>query len=118
MYALAPEAVTAREANDLLNEYIGDRRRGIIVFHDHFTGRPHGGVAVWDVRSDEEAALLDDPGPLAGWTLTTHPLTFSLTANGFAAQTSLTLESYGGTTLEQVAAEEGDDERFWWRRRA
>jgi hypothetical protein len=117
VYALAPEGVTAREANDLLNEYIGDRRRGIVVFHDHFTGKPHGGVAVWDVRSDDEAGLLEDPGPLAGWTVTVHPLTFALTANGFAAQTRLTLESYAGTSLEQAAAEEGDDERFWWRKR-
>ena len=81
VYALAPEGVSARAANDLLNEYIGDMRRGVIVFHDHFTGKPHGGVAVWDVATDEQAALLDDPGPLGGWDLQVHPLTFALAAN-------------------------------------
>lgn len=109
--------MSARAANDALNEYIGDRRRGVIVFHDHFTGKPHGGVAVWDVRSDEEQALLDDPGQLAGWDVRAHPLTFSLASAGFAAQMDFTIEAYGGTTLTELAAAEEDDERFWWRRR-
>ena len=117
VYAIAPDATSASDANDLLNEYIGDRRRGIIVYHDHFTGRPHGGVAVWDVQSDEQTALLDDVGPLEGWSLAVHPLVFSLTANGFAAQTHFTLAEYAGTTLEELAAGEGDDPRYWWRRR-
>jgi hypothetical protein len=60
VYALAPEGTTAREANDLLNEYVEDRRRGIVVFHDHFTGKPHGGVAVFDVRDEEAYELLDE----------------------------------------------------------
>jgi hypothetical protein len=117
VYALAPEGTSARAANDLVNEYIADGRRGIIVFHDHFTGKPHGGVAVWDVRTDEELALLDDPGQLAGWEVHVHSLTFALTAAGFAAQMEFTLEQYGGMTLAQVTAEEEDDERFWWRGR-
>lgn len=68
VYGTAPEGTTAREANDRLNEYVADRQRGLSVWHDHFVGA-HGGVVVLDVRSDEEQALLDDPGPLAGW----HP---------------------------------------------
>jgi hypothetical protein len=39
-----------------------------------------------------ERALLDDPGPLAGRQLSAHPLTFSLAAAGFAAQTSYAAE--------------------------
>ncbi len=42
VYALAPEGVSARQANEQLNQYIGDRERGLIVSHDHFIGR-HGG---------------------------------------------------------------------------
>ena len=117
VYALAPETVTARAANDLLNDYIGDRRRGVVIFHDHFTGKPHGGVAVFDVRNEEAYALLDDPGPLAGWDLRVHALTFSLAATGFAAQMELTVEGYAGTTLAQLRADEEPDERFWWRER-
>jgi hypothetical protein len=117
VYALAPEGATAREANDRLNEYVADPRRGLAVWHDHFVV-PHGGVVVLDVRSDEEQALLDDAGPLAGWQLAVHPLTFSLSAVGFAAQTSFTLESYRGLSLDELAAAEPDDPRFWWKRRS
>jgi hypothetical protein len=114
VYALAPEAMKAREANDLLNDYVGDPRRGLAVWHDHFVGA-HGGAAVLDVR--DERALLDDAGPLADWQIAVHPLTFSLSAVGFAAQTSFTLERYRGVRLDDLAAAEPDDPRFWWRRR-
>jgi hypothetical protein len=117
VYALAPAGTSAREANELLNEYISDRRRGIVVFHDHFTGAPHGGVAVFDVPDDVARALLDDPGPLGGWDLRVRGLTFSLAATGFAAQMELTAKEYAGRTMDALAADEPDDPRFWWRRR-
>jgi len=117
VYALAPEGTSAREANDRLNEYVADERRGLAAWHDHFVGT-HGGAVVLDVRTDEEHAMLEDPGPLAGWDIAVHPLTFSLSAVGFAAQTSFTLESYRGVRLEELAAAETDDPRFWWRRRS
>lgn len=116
VYALAPEGTTAREANDRLNEYVAERSRGLAVWHDHFVG-VHGGAIVLDVRSEEERALLDEPGPLAGWQLSVHPLTFSLSAVGFAAQTAFTLERYRDVTLEELAAAEPADPRFWWQRR-
>jgi len=106
----------ARETNDRLNEYVADSRRGLSVWHDHFIGA-HGGAVVLDVRSEEEGALLDDRGPLEGWKISTHPLTFSLSAVGFAAQTSFTLESYRVVGLDELAAAEPDDPRFWWKRR-
>jgi hypothetical protein len=115
VYALAPPGLPARAANDALNRYIGDERRGIPVFHDHFTGRPHGGFAVFDVRSADELALLDEPGPLEGWTIAHHPLVFALSALGFAAQGEFTLEAYGRTTFEELRAAEEPDPRFWWR---
>jgi hypothetical protein len=116
VYALAPEGASARDANDGLNEYVADRRRGLAVWHDHFVGA-RGGVVVLDVRSDEEQALLDDPGALAGWQLSVHPLAFSLSAVGFAAQTSFTLGRYRDVTLDELAAAEPADPRFWWQRR-
>ena len=116
VYAIAPEGTTARDANDRLNEYVADQRRGLAVWHDHFV-RVHGGAVVLDVRSDQEQALLDDPGPLAGWELSVHPLTFSLSAVGFAAQTSFTLERYRDVSLDELAAAEPADPRFWWQRR-
>jgi hypothetical protein len=117
VYALAPAGVNAREANDLLNEYVEDRRRGISVFHDHFTGKPHGGVAVWDVQTKDEEALLSDPGPLAGWDVRTHPLVYAQAATAFAALVHFSLERYAGTSLAQLEAEEDYDERHWWKQR-
>ena len=58
VYAIAPAETSAREANDRLNEYVADARRGLAVWHDHFIGT-HGGAVVLDVRSEEEEALLD-----------------------------------------------------------
>jgi rhodanese-related sulfurtransferase len=116
VYALAPSGTSAREANDLLNEYVADHSRGLAVWHDHFVGE-HGGAVVLDVRDDDEQAQLDEPGPLEGWRISRHPLTFSLTAVGFAAQTSFTLEGYRDVSLDELAAEEPDDPRYWWRRK-
>ena len=115
VYALAPGGVSAREANDLLNDYVADESRGLAVWHDHFVGS-HGGVVVLDVRDEAEEARLADLGPLEGWELSVHPLTFSLSAVGFSAQTSFTLEQYRGVSLEELAAAESDDPRYWWKR--
>jgi hypothetical protein len=117
VYATAPDGVSARAANDALNEYVADRGRGIQVFHDHFTGKPHGGFAVVYPRTEQEASLLADPGPLDGWELNVHALTFALSPVGFAAQTEFSLEAYSDTSLEELRAAEADDPRFWWRRR-
>ena len=57
-----PAGVSAREANDRLNEYVADSRRGLAVWHDHFVGA-HGGAVVLDVRSEEEEALLERARP-------------------------------------------------------
>jgi hypothetical protein len=116
VYALAPEGTRAREANDRMNEYVADRRRGLAVWHDHFVG-VHGGAVVFDVRSEDEQALLEEPGPLVGWRFAVHPLTFSLSAVGFVAQTSFTLERYRDTSLEELTAAEPANPRFWWQRR-
>jgi hypothetical protein len=117
VYAVAPDGTSARDANDLLNDYIEAPGRGLPVFHDHFTGSPHGGVAVLEVRSEDEEARLADHSALPGWDVAVHALTFSLTGVGFVAQTELTTEEYGGTTIEALREAEPDDRRFWWRRR-
>ena len=114
VYALAPTGTSARDANSRFNDYIADTRRGICVFHDHFV-REHGGVAVFDVRNDDELAAVHDPGPLAGWDVRVHGLTFALTSVGFAAQTDFTLEQYRGTTLAALRAAELPEKRYWWR---
>jgi hypothetical protein len=116
VYAVAPEGMSARDANELLNRYIGEPGRGLIVSHDHFIGRPHGGFAVFEVRSEDEEAKLADPGALDGWEITSHPLTFSLTAVGFVAQADFTLRNYGGTSLAALEEAEQPGKRFWWQK--
>jgi hypothetical protein len=116
VYAVAPEGMSAREANDLLNGYIGEDGRGLIVSHDHFVGKPHGGFAVFEVRDETEEAKLVDLGPLEGWTISIHPLTFSLTAVGFVAQADFTLRNYGGTSLTDLERAEQPRKRFWWQK--
>jgi hypothetical protein len=114
VYACAPSGTSARAANQRLNRYVEERDRGIAVFHDHFTGKPHGGFVVLDIQTEDELARLDDLGPLEGWTVTVHPLTFSLTAVGFASQAELTLDAYRDTSFEELRASEPRDRRFWW----
>ena len=116
VYAVAPEGMSAREANDLLNGYIGEDGRGLIVSHDHFVGKPHGGFAVFEVRDETEEAKLADPGPLEGWKFSSHPLTFSLTAVGFVAQADFTLRNYGDTSLTDLERAEQPRKRFWWQK--
>ncbi len=115
VYALAPDGVSARKANEALNAYIEDRSRGLPVYHDHFTRKPHGGIAVFYVSNGEELARLDDPAPLEAWSLTVHPLVFALAPLGFLAQTEFTLEAYGKATLDELRASEESDPRYWWR---
>jgi hypothetical protein len=117
VYAVAPESTSARDANELVNTYIEGGSRGLPVFHDHFTGEPYGGVAVFEVRTDDEERRLADLGPLSGWKVGVHALTFSLTGVGFVAQTDLTIEGYGNTTIEALRKAEPKDRRFWWQRR-
>jgi hypothetical protein len=116
VYALAPDGMSARDANELLNQYIGESGRGQIVSHDHFIGQPHGGFAVFEVRDEDEQAKLADPGPLTGWELTTRPLTFSLTAVGFVAQADFTVRNYGGTSLTELEEAEKPGKRLWWQK--
>ena len=116
LYCLAPVQLSASAANEALNDYIADRRRGVPVFHDHFIGNPHGGLAIMYVDSDEQRALLDDHGPLAGWDVRVHSLVFALTPVGFDAQTRFTLEQYGETSLDELRATEQPDPRYWWRK--
>jgi hypothetical protein len=117
VYAIAPEGMSARAANDALNAYISDTSRGIPVVHDHFTGKPHGGFAVLFPRNDAELERLDDAGPLDGWEIQRHPLVFALTPVGFDAQLGFTIEEYGGTSLDALREAEPADPRYWWQRR-
>ena len=114
---LAPDRLSAAQANARLNDYAAELEHGLPVFHDHFARQPHGGIAVVFPRDERERARLDDPGALAISQLSVMPLVYSLTPVGFTAQTHFTLERYGRTSLEQLRRDEDPDPRFWWQTR-
>jgi hypothetical protein len=109
--ALSPEGVSACDANDGLSACPADDARGLAVGHDHVVAANRVALGL-DARSDQQRIRLDDSGPRAGWHIAAHPLTFSLTGAGFAAQTSLTLAHHDGTSLERLAIAEPDDPRY------
>jgi hypothetical protein len=117
VYALAPEGTTARETNDRLNDFVTDSRRGCQSGTTTSSARTATRSCSTSARSRSGRCSMI-PGLLAGWEMSVHPLTFSLSSVGFAAQTSFTLESYRGVSFDDLATAEPDDPRFWWRRRS
>ncbi len=91
--AYAPEGTTLRDANDAVNAFVTDPARGLALFHDHFTDRA-GGTVLLDVTSPTELAALRDLGPLTGWDVRIHPLTFADSALRFLYQCDYTMSTY------------------------
>ncbi|TCP59256.1 hypothetical protein EV586_101472 [Tumebacillus sp. BK434] len=99
--AHAPQGTTLKEANELWNAYIADRRRGHCVFHDHFQDSP-GGVAVIEAATEEQQARLYDLAGLPGWQCVLHPLIYAQSAAGFVQQTAYTSGTYAGVPLQEL----------------
>ena len=95
LFAHAPEGTTMRAANDAVNALVGDEARGLLLFHDHFADRP-GGVAVFDIETEDQLAALREPGPLEGWRVDLHPLIFARSAVRFLFQIDYTMSAYRG----------------------
>ncbi|GEM47577.1 hypothetical protein [Deinococcus cellulosilyticus] len=104
VYALAPAGVSAREANEKVNLYVEDPKRGMALYHDHFIGT-RGGMVIFFVENEEQRQALTDPGPLEGWSLTVHPLIYSRSPGGFDAQIAFTLKAYRDLNWEEVQLE-------------
>jgi hypothetical protein len=104
VYALAPEGLSAAEANRLFNAYTADVKRGLSLFHDHFIGQ-RGGVAIFFVETEEERKALEDLGELADWQVNIHPLIFSYSPAAFDEQIAFTLKSYRNADWETLQQE-------------
>ena len=50
VYALAPDSLSASEANRIFNEFIAEPGLPLAFYHNHFTGQP-GGLAIFSSRS-------------------------------------------------------------------
>ena len=93
VYALAPEALSAREVNATFNQFVADRSLPLVLFHDHFL-EARGGVAVFHVTSQEERDRLESSTALVGWKVDFRPLIFSFSPSAFDEQIAYTMQAY------------------------
>ena len=95
LYALAPEGMAMRAANDGINALVGDKMLPLAIFHDHFLDRP-GGLAVFHTQSVAEIEALDYgiAKHLDGWRVEARPLIFSHSPSAFDEQIAYTLRTY------------------------
>lgn len=102
--ALAPEGMSAADANSCFNDYVADLSLPLVLFHDHFLG-DRGGVALFFVTSPAERdALLSSP-QLRGWRVEHRPLIYSFNPAAFDEQIAYTLKSYRSTNWEKLQLE-------------
>lgn len=104
LYALAPEGMSAAEANRILNSFIGDASLPLAIFHDHFIGQP-GGVVIFYVETIQERDALLAQKYLNGWQVELQPLIFSRSPSGFDEQTAFTLRAYRNIDWEALQKE-------------
>jgi hypothetical protein len=105
IYALAPENVSAAEANRQFNTFIGDGALPLVLFHDHFIGQP-GGFAIFFAENEHERdALANYQSLLKGWSVELRPLIFSYSPAAFDEQIAFTLKAYRGMSWERLQRE-------------
>lgn len=105
VYALAPSGLPAAEANRAFNEFIGNTRLPLVVYHDHFIGNS-GGLAIFYINTVEDRDALLDSEPLPGWKVDIHPLIFSRSPGAFDEQIAFTLKTYRGQDWEVLQSEQ------------
>lgn len=105
VYGIAPDRINAKKANYSLNEWIKNKALGKIIYHEHFANKPLGGIAVFEMNSQEEIDYLKQESKnqdsfLFGWNLTYHPMLHSTNTERFVFQTQYTLSSYRGVSMD------------------
>ena len=93
VYAHAPEGILPSDVNRLFNELVDDRSLPLVIFHDHFIGKP-GGIAIFYCETAEEREALYNLKHLQGWNVDIRPLIFSYSPAAFDEQIGYTLRSY------------------------
>ena len=104
VYALAPEGITAAQANTIFNNFVADKALPLVVYHDHFIG-DLGGVAVFFAENTQEREALYQAQHLDGWQVAIHPLIYAYSPAAFDAQTAYTLRAYRGADWERLRQE-------------
>jgi hypothetical protein len=101
VYALAPDGVSAAEANRVFNAFVADRDLPLVLFHDHFIGQA-GGVAIFYAETAEERQALFSQRHLTGWRVEMRPLIFAHSPSAFDEQTAFTLRAYRGQDWDRL----------------
>jgi hypothetical protein len=104
IYALAPEELSASQANQLFNGFIADKALPLALFHDHFIGQV-GGVALFYISTEAERDALMENSLLPGWDVKYHPLIFSRNPAAFDEQIAFTLKAYRAEDWEKLQKE-------------
>jgi hypothetical protein len=104
VYGIAPSHLKAVQVNHALNEWIKNNKLGRIIYHEHFAHKPLGGIAVFEVQTQEELEHLrmepqQNSSHLYGWNLSYHPMVHSTTTERFVYQTQYTLSAYRGVDM-------------------
>jgi hypothetical protein len=105
IYALAPEGMSALEANRAFNQFIADPALPLPIFHDHFIGQP-GGLAIFFVDGPSQRDALAMSRHLAAWSVQIQPLIFSYSPAAFDEQIAFTLRAYRDLDWASLRAEE------------
>jgi hypothetical protein len=104
VYGIAPSQLKAVQVNQALNQWIKNKKLGRVIYHEHFAHKPLGGIAVFEVQSQEELdELKEEPenesSYLYGWNLSYHPMVHSTNTQRFVYQTQYTLSAYRGVDM-------------------
>ncbi len=102
--AFAPTKMSMNDADVAFNEFIADKSKGLVLFHDHFLGRI-GALAIFFIENQKQLDSLQDDRPIKGWELQIFPLTFTELPIEFLYQTDFTLGVYRGKRLSDLYSE-------------
>jgi hypothetical protein len=104
VYALAPQRLSASEANHIFNEFIAEPGLPLALYHDHFIGQP-GGLAIFFAKTSQERDALLAQEFLKDRQVEYQPLIFSYSPAAFDAQIAFTLKAYRGLEWERLQKE-------------
>jgi hypothetical protein len=100
--AYPPKGTSMSKANLALNDFIGDKKIGLPLYHDHFVGVP-GGFAIVYVESADSYENLRRNNALKGWNVKVHPLTFTGNPVEMLYQIDFTMTVYRGRRLKWLS---------------
>lgn len=108
VHAIAPDGLTARQANDAINALVADEKMPLALWHDHFLGGP-GGCVIFYVENEEQQHTLFGNLHLEGWDVEYRPMVFSFSPAAFDAQIGYTLMNYRSTDWDSLRTENRPD---------